>query len=81
MDDFTGQAAALGLNVQVFGRSKDNARAFWNWHFLNENPDQPKTREMLNRACDVRLPARLSLEECDAVANTILSAIGSIMDA
>lgn len=81
VDDFTGQAAALGLNVQVFGRSKDNARAFWNWHFLNENPDQPKTREMLNRACDVRLPARLSLEECDTVANTILSAIGSIMDA
>lgn len=81
VDDFTGQAAALGLNVQVFGRSEDNARAFWNWNFLNENPDQPKTRQMLNRACDVRLPSRLSLEECDAVAHTILDAIGSTMQA
>lgn len=80
VDDFTGQAATLGLNVQIFGRSKDNARAFWNWHFLNENPDQPKTHEMLNRACDVRLPARLSHEEGDAVAHTILNAIDSIMD-
>ena len=80
VDDFTGQAAALGLNVQVFGRSEDNARAFWNWSFLTENPDQPKTREMLNRACDVRLPSRLNLQECDAVAETILDAIGSTME-
>ncbi|MEQ6204189.1 aminotransferase class I/II-fold pyridoxal phosphate-dependent enzyme [Sulfitobacter sp. HNIBRBA2951] len=81
VDDFTGQAAASGLNVQVFGRSQDNARAFWNWHFLTENPDRPKTREMLNRACDVRLPSRLSLEECDAVAQTILDALGATMKA
>ena len=81
VDAFTGQAATLGLKVEVFGRSKDNARAFWNWNFLNSNPDQPKTRAMLNRACDVRLPSRLNLEECDAVAQTILDAIGSIMKA
>ncbi len=81
VDDFTGQAAILGLKVEVFGRSRDNARAFWNWDFLNNNPDQPKTRAMLNRACDVRLPSRLSLEECDAVAQTILDAICSTMEA
>lgn len=80
VDEFTGKAAALGLKVQVFGRSEDNARAFWNWGFLGENPNQPKTREMLNRACDVRLPARLSLPECDTVAHTILEAIGSTME-
>jgi len=80
VDDFVIHAAASGLKVQVFGRSSDNARAFWNWNFLANNPDQPKTRAMLDRACDVRLPARLSLEDCDAVAQTILGAIGSTME-
>ncbi|MEP3441191.1 MAG: aminotransferase class I/II-fold pyridoxal phosphate-dependent enzyme [Sulfitobacter sp.] len=81
VDAFTAQAAASGLKAEVFGRSQDNARAFWNWDFIEHNPDQPKTRKMLSRACDVRLPARLSLEECDAVAQTILTAINATMAA
>ena len=64
VDNFIDRAGDLGLKVQVFGRSRDNARAFWNWNFLIQNPDQPKTRSMLDRACDVRLPARLSLDDC-----------------
>jgi len=81
VDAFTAQAAASGLKAEVFGRSQDNARAFWNWDFIKHNPDQPKTRKMLSRACDVRLPARLNLEECDAVAQTILTAIKATMAA
>jgi dTDP-4-amino-4,6-dideoxygalactose transaminase len=65
---------AAGLNVQIFGRSTDNARAFWNWEFLNEAHDLPKTRSMLMKACDVRLPARLSLAECDAVSSVLIAA-------
>ena len=80
VDEFTNQAGVMGLNVQIFGRSDDNARAFWNWNFLSSNPDQPKTRAMLNRACDVRLPSRLSLEECDAVSQTILNALDLTMN-
>jgi len=79
VDNFVSQAATLGLKAEVIGRSNDNARAFWNWNFLSSNPDQPKTRTMLNRACDVRLPSRLSLKECDVVAKTILDAIGTTM--
>ncbi len=81
VDAFIEQTAKMGLSVQIFGRSQDNARAFWNWQFLDENPDQPKTRAMLSRACDVRLPTRLSVEECDAVAYVILDAINATMKA
>jgi dTDP-4-amino-4,6-dideoxygalactose transaminase len=81
VDGFVEQASALGLKVQVFGRSQDNARAFWNWEFLGKCPELPKTRAMLDRACDVRLPTRLSIEECDAVAQTILRAIDAAMAA
>jgi dTDP-4-amino-4,6-dideoxygalactose transaminase len=79
VDAFVETAKAVGVSIQVFGRSTDNARAFWNWEFLGPAPDLPKTREMLSRACDCRLPARLTVEECDAVADVILSAINHVM--
>lgn len=79
VDDFVDTAKAMGVSIQVFGRSADNARAFWNWEFLGPAPDLPKTRAMLARACDCRLPARLTLAECDAVADVILSAVDHVM--
>ena len=77
--DFVAEAAREGVNVQVFGHSADNARAFWNWQFLDESPDLPRTREMLMSACDVRLPARLSVEECEVIAQIIVGAATRIM--
>lgn len=77
VDAFVAGALRGGVKVQVFGRSADNARAFWNWRFIpGPAPDLPQTREMLMRACDVRLPARLSRAEQDAIADVLLSAVG-----
>jgi dTDP-4-amino-4,6-dideoxygalactose transaminase len=75
---FVDAVAAVGVKVQVFGLSDDNARAFWNWQFIQDLPKLPQTRKMLMRACDVRLPVRLKKEELIAVANVILQAIDRI---
>lgn len=75
---FAAKSEDLGVKVQVFGMSNDNARAFWNWQFLNDLPDLPQTRSMLMRACDVRLPARLSLAQCDALTDVLLRAHDSV---
>lgn len=72
---FVASAEMLGVKVQVFGQSTDNARAFWNWQFLHHIPDLPKTRTMLGRACDVRLPVHLTLAECEAVGHALLAAL------
>lgn len=72
---FVTALSARGVAAQVFGLDPDNARAFWNWRFLPEMPDLPRTRAMLRRACDVRLPTHLAPAECDAIAGAILSAI------
>ncbi|WP_099826435.1 DegT/DnrJ/EryC1/StrS family aminotransferase [Oceaniglobus indicus] len=72
---FVDGASANGVKVQVFGSSRDNARAFWNWGFLGSQPDLPMTRAMLMRACDVRLPVRLSVTEIDAIADALLDAV------
>ena len=72
---FVAATGAIGLKVQVFGLSRDNARAFWNWQFISDLPELPQTRKMLMRACDVRLPVRLTKPELIAVANAILQAV------
>ena len=71
---FQDAAKARGVAVQIFGLSADNARAFWNWQFLGEAADLPQTRAMLMRACDVRLPVRLTVEELDFIAEALIGA-------
>lgn len=84
MDDdetraFADAAQARGIKVQIFGASQDNARAFWNWKFLGPVPDLPKTRKMLMRACDTRLPARLQQADLDMVATALVGAAADVM--
>jgi dTDP-4-amino-4,6-dideoxygalactose transaminase len=78
---FADAAMARGVKVQIFGLSDDNARAFWNWQFLGDTPDLPQTRAMLMRACDARLPARLTLSELDLVAAALTGAAGDVKGA
>ena len=75
---FAKTATDAGVPVQVFGQSTDNARAFWNWQFLDDIPDLPKTRAMLMRACDVRLPVQLKPAQLDAVCDVLLSALSQV---
>ncbi|MBI1173258.1 aminotransferase class I/II-fold pyridoxal phosphate-dependent enzyme [bacterium] len=76
---FQAEAKQRGVAVQVFGLSQDNARAFWNWQFLGDIPDLPKTRAMLMRACDVRLPTRLTEAELDFIASALVDAAVDVM--
>ena len=76
--EFQAAAKARGISVQVFGLSEGNARAFWNWQFLGEVPDLPQTRAMLMRACDVRLPTRLTEGELDYIAAAIVDAAAEV---
>ncbi len=71
---FQARAKARGVAVQVFGLSDGNARDCWNWEFLGPPDDLPRTRAMLMRACDVRLPTRLTQDELDFIAEAIVSA-------
>ena len=76
---FAALSAERGVKVQVFGMSTDNARAFWNWQFIEDLPELPQTRAMLMRACDVRLPVRLTQGECDAITDVLLGTMEDVM--
>ena len=71
---FQAEAKKRQISVQVFGLSEGNARAFWNWEFLGPAPDLPQTRAMLMRACDVRLPTRLTEAELDYITQGLIEA-------
>ncbi|WP_170428835.1 DegT/DnrJ/EryC1/StrS family aminotransferase [Ruegeria arenilitoris] len=75
---FAAASESRGVKVQVFGLSEDNARAFWNWQFLPETFELPQTRNMLMKACDVRLPVRLTREELDIIADILLASVGEV---
>jgi dTDP-4-amino-4,6-dideoxygalactose transaminase len=75
---FLQEAKARGVSAQIFGLSEGNARAFWNWQFLGDPPDLPLTRAMLMRACDTRLPARLTRPELDFIADALISAASKV---
>ncbi|WP_435229192.1 DegT/DnrJ/EryC1/StrS family aminotransferase [Pseudopelagicola sp. nBUS_20] len=86
MNSFQAQAFqdavnSSGIKIQIFGQSKDNARAFWNWQFIDNLPELPLTRSMLLNACDVRLPARLKRADLDIIAQEIMSAAARVMRA
>lgn len=76
---FQAEAKRQGVAVQIFGLTDGNARAFWNWEFLGPAPELPMTRAMLMRACDVRLPTRLTGPELDFIAEALVSATQSVM--
>ncbi len=76
---FQAAANARGIKVQVFGQSSDNARAFWNWQFIEDLPELPRTRAMLMSACDVRLPPRLKRDELDVIAGALTGAAEDVM--
>lgn len=75
---FQTEAKKRNVSVQVFGLSDGNARAFWNWEFLGPAPELPQTRAMLMRACDVRLPTRLTEAELDFIARGLIEAAAAV---
>ena len=79
IEAFAAATAAKGVKVQIFGRSTDNARAFWNWRFIGDVPELPQTRAMLMKACDVRLPVRLTREELDVISDILLTSVEEAM--
>jgi len=76
---FLARARDTGVPASIFGLSEDNARAFWNWQFLEDQPDLPQTRAMLMRACDLRLPVTLERADLDHIAQALIDAARSCL--
>tara|TARA_R110002096_G_scaffold7102_2_gene31460 strand:+ start:7848 stop:9017 length:1170 start_codon:yes stop_codon:yes gene_type:complete len=76
---FVSECKNRDLGVGIFGLHIENARAFWNWQFLDHIPELPQTKAMLMRACDLRLPARLTVDQVTQIGQTILAAMDAVV--
>jgi perosamine synthetase len=72
---FISTAQQEGLPISLFGLDDNNARCFWGWEFLDIKQDLSATKEVLESACDMRLPLYLSYDDIEIIGNALLKAI------
>lgn len=75
---FEARCNESGIPVQLFGGRKVNARCFWNWGFLKNINDCPKTRKILDSSFDMRLSLSLTEDDMRDIGNTIIDIINDI---
>ena len=68
--------------MSVIGLAKDNARVFYNWKFIDDDrireEDFPRTKNFIERMCDLRLPFALKAEEAKDLAMRINAALSKL---
>ena len=78
MRAFVERAKERGLPLVCFA-DQDNARAFYNWRYLDGHmPDLPQTKHAIENACDLRLPSMLGDAHLAYLVTVVRSAIHEI---
>ena len=75
---FMHEVRKQGVSLYVFGIHEDNARVFWNWRYLKNLPPLPKTKNMLEVACDMRLPVFFRKPHLDYIIKVIFATLREI---
>ena len=76
--NFIANAADKGVVIQVFGLN-NNARDFRNWQYsYSEAPACGQTADIINNACDLRLPISFTLEDIDLIGRIISTSASEV---
>jgi len=69
-----------GVEIKWFG--DDEPKAFTSrydsWQYFDEIADLPKTREVLSRTCDMRVPLTFDLADCALIAEILCEEVESL---
>jgi len=72
--------AKRGVEIKWFG--DDEPKAFTSrydsWQYFDEIADLPKTREVLSRTCDMRVPLTFDLDDCALIAEIICDEVEAL---
>lgn len=78
MQRFCARVRECGLPLAGFAE-RNNARAFFNWHYLNGGrPDLPMTERAIRNTCDMRLASSLTKAHLDYIVATVQSALHDV---
>ena len=77
---FLAAAADRGVELKWFG--DDEPRGFTSrfdsWRYLGDLPDLPRTRKVLSRTCDMRIPLTFTEADCRLIVDVIAEALAEI---
>lgn len=81
VENFLAGCAERGVEIKWFGWSEPNGftSSFDSWAYIQDMPDLPATRRVLDFMCDFRIPLTFSLEDCRLIARIIQDVIGAIV--
>lgn len=75
---FMDKVRKRGISLYVFGTHENSARVFWNWKYLKKIPSLKETRNMLEFACDMRLPVFFRKPHLNYIANVIIATLNEM---
>lgn len=76
MEAFIGFVRGRGVPLDAFSTDQ-NARAPWNWKYIDGRGEFPKTHAALDTACDMRITVTMTDEDCAYLVETVLAGIES----
>ena len=69
---FVARAQSAGVPVQILGLGPQTQRAFWTWAFIGPHPGLARSRALLRRLCELRLPVALDEDAVRASAEALI---------
>ncbi|MCG8560563.1 MAG: aminotransferase class I/II-fold pyridoxal phosphate-dependent enzyme [Hyphomicrobiales bacterium] len=66
-----------GVPIKWFGRQEPRGftSSFADWGYVGGRQELPRTRDVLQGLCDMRIPLSLTTEHCDLIAETVARAL------
>ncbi len=80
ISDFLSKCASGGVALKWFGEDEPRGYTsrFDSWHYLDDQLDLPRTREILSNTFDMRLPLTFTPEDCEVLAAIIADSLESV---
>jgi len=74
------QCAARGVEIKWFGAEEPMAftSRYDSWQYLQNLPDLPKTKAVLAKTCDMRVPLTFDLDDCRLISEIICDEVNRI---
>jgi len=69
-----------GVEIKWFGDLEPKAftSRYDSWQYIDDLPDLPKTKEVLSRTCDMRVPLTFEPDDCSLVASIIREEVDAL---
>ena len=78
--DLIQRCSARGVELKWFGATEPVGftSRYDSWKYLSDLPDLPKTKDVLSRTCDMRVPLTFDLDDCAEIADIICEEVAEM---